>query len=783
MIAVCKLPVEGTSVIGTRLGPYGITELLGAGGMGEVYRARDERLGRDVAIKILPKAVTDDPERMARFEREARALAALSHPNILAIFDFGTDGGITYAVTELLEGETLRHRLGRERIPWRKCIETAAAIADGLAAAHGKGIIHRDIKPDNIFITTDGRIKVLDFGLSRIAEAAHAAEGATTLTDPGTAAGTVMGTVGYMAPEQVRGQVSDARSDIFSLGCLLYEVLAGTRAFARETSAETVAAILKDPAPEVSVSGIEVTPELNRIISHCLEKNPGERFQSASDLAFHLRSLLGGTANARPDAVKPGAGAKSASLAIAVLPFTNLSSDPEQEYFCDGMTEEIITALSKIRGLRVISRNSMMTLKGTSKTTREIGELLNVGQVLEGSVRKSGNNLRITAQLIHAATDEHLWAERYAGTLDDVFDIQEKVASSIADSLQLELSPGESRKADAQPGADALAHECYRRARHEMLFATQESFEKALRLMQQGIQTVGEHPVLHMGLAQMHWLAAEWGLEPRAKLLRSAVEYTHRIEASDRRYAPALLAKLERFTGSHVRAIRHFEDAVAADPTDVDSLWFLSHNYSFEAGKPASGLAIANRLLAIDPLTVMNLFTIAVAHWANADFTQALAVFDDMHRREPALRMTSIMRMHMLARLGRIDDACEVAEATVAENSEDGFARLTTAFRHALLGEREPLLAAMAGYMRPTFWDDAEMPEWAAGFLALVDVRDQALDWLEHWVDRGAINYPMLAHGDPLLQSLRREPRFQRLLARVRPEWERFVPRFHAADR
>ena len=233
---------------------------------------------------------------LARFEREARALAALSHPNILAIFDFGTEGGITYAVTELLEGETLRHRLERERLPWRKSVETAAAIADGLAAAHGKGIVHRDIKPENIFITTDGRVKVLDFGLARVAEAAHAAEGATTLTDPGTAAGTVMGTVGYMAPEQVRGQAADARSDIFTLGCLLYEMLAGKRAFARETSAETMAAILKDPAPEVSVSGIEVTPELNRIVSHCLEKNPGERFQSASDLAFHLRSLLTGTA-------------------------------------------------------------------------------------------------------------------------------------------------------------------------------------------------------------------------------------------------------------------------------------------------------------------------------------------------------------------------------------------------------------------------------------------------------------------------------------------------------
>jgi serine/threonine-protein kinase len=402
--------LEGFPVIGTRLGPYRITEPLGAGGMGEVYRARDERLGRDVAIKVLPKAVADDPERMARFEREARALAALSHPNILAIFDFGTDGGITYAVTELLEGETLRSRLERERLAWRKSVETAAAIADGLAAAHSKGIVHRDIKPDNIFITTDGRVKVLDFGLARVAESAHAAGGTTTLTDPGTAAGTVMGTVGYMAPEQVRGQSADARSDIFTLGCLLYEMLAGKRAFARETSAETMAAILKDPAPEVSVSGVEVTPELNRIISHCLEKNPGERFQSASDLSFHLKSLLTGTAPARSDAGKPAAGSETPS--IAVLPFANLSPDPDQEYFCDGMTEEIIADLSHIQSLRVISRTSAMRMKGSGKDIRTIAAELGVRYVLEGSVRKAGNSLRITAQLIDAATDTHLWADK-----------------------------------------------------------------------------------------------------------------------------------------------------------------------------------------------------------------------------------------------------------------------------------------------------------------------------------------------------------------------------------
>jgi serine/threonine protein kinase len=355
-------------MIGTKLGPYRIVSPLGAGGMGEVYRARDERLGRDVAVKVLPKTVADDPDRLARFEREARALAALSHPNILAIFDFGREGGVTYAVTELLEGETLRQRFEHERLPWRRSVEISAAIAEGLAAAHGKGIVHRDIKPENIFITGDGRVKVLDFGLARVEHAAHAAEG-TTVTDPGTAIGTVLGTVGYMAPEQVRGQAADARSDIFTLGCLLYEMLAGKRAFARETSTETMAAILKDPAPEVSVSGVEVTPELNRIIAHCLEKNPGERFQSASDLAFHLKSLLSGHTAARPDSGRLDAAAQQVTPSIAVLPFANLSSDAEQEYFCDGMTEEIITALSKIRGLRVISRNSAMILKGTKKPT------------------------------------------------------------------------------------------------------------------------------------------------------------------------------------------------------------------------------------------------------------------------------------------------------------------------------------------------------------------------------------------------------------------------------
>lgn len=259
-----------------------------------------------------------------------------------------------------------------------------------------------------------------------------------------------------------------------------------------------------------------------------------------------------------------------------------------------------------------------------------------------------------------------------------------------------------------------------------------------------------------------------------------ATEYTRRVQELDPRYAPVILAKLERFAGSQAKAIRHLEEVVAANPGEVDALWYLSFSYSFHAGKPAAGLAVAERLIGIDPLTVANLLGFAVSHWADADFAQALAVLDEMHRREPALRFTTIMRMNMLARLGRIGDACSVAEETVAENAEDAFAQLVTAFKHALLGEGEALLALITGKFEASSWNDSECPEWFAGWFALVDERDRALDWLEHWVDRGGINYPMLAHGDPLLQSLRGEPRFQRLLDRVRPEWERFVPRFQA---
>src|SRR5580765_8029319 len=278
---------------GTRLGPYEILSPLGAGGMGEVYRARDTRLAREVAVKVLPANRARDPDALARLEREAQAVAALSHPNILAIHDLGTDQGVFFVVTELLEGETLRNRLASSALPWRKSVEIGAAIADGLAGAHLKGIVHRDLKPDNIFLTRDGRVKILDFGLARLQPViTQQDQTSAPTTPPQTEPGLVMGTVGYMSPEQARGSSADTRSDIFSLGCVLYEMLTGRRAFSRPTAPETLTAILNEDPPDVSESGKQVPAGLKRLLRRCLEKNPEERLQAARDLAFDLRSIL-----------------------------------------------------------------------------------------------------------------------------------------------------------------------------------------------------------------------------------------------------------------------------------------------------------------------------------------------------------------------------------------------------------------------------------------------------------------------------------------------------------
>jgi len=508
---------------GSRLGPYEVVAPLGAGGMGEVYRARDARLGRDVAIKVLTERLVGDREHRTRFEREARAVAAVSHPNILAIHDFGEQDGLFYAVTELLQGETLRQRVLRERLSWRRAVEIATAVAEGLAAAHSRGIVHRDIKPENLFLTSDGLVKILDFGLARPPAVPSEDQTSTPTASMQTAAGTVLGTVGYMSPEQVSGEPADARSDIFSLGCVLYEMLAGKRAFSGASPGQTMAAILRDQPSEIAESGVQAPEGLARIVTRCLEKSPSERFQSARDLAFALKEMAVGSA-ALPATVSGATGARllpptrsrrkpviglivavAALVAglflfrdrlrpgahkiesVAVMPLENMTGDASQDYFADGMTEELISDLSKISALRVPSRTSIMRYRKTTKSAPEIAKELNVDAIVEGSVSRSGSQVKITAQLIDASKDRHLWADSFQRDLKDVLALQGEVARAIAEKIRIRLTPEERTGLAAARPVDPEAYESYLKGRYYWYRRTpadairsRDSFQKAV---------------------------------------------------------------------------------------------------------------------------------------------------------------------------------------------------------------------------------------------------------------------------------------------------------------
>ncbi len=527
---------------GTRLGPYEILAPLAAGGMGEVYRARDTRLGREVAVKVLPERLANNPQALARFEREARAVAALSHPNVLALHDFGREQGVVYAVTELLEGQGLDRRIASEDLSWRKAVEIGAAVADGLSSAHAKGIVHRDLKPANIFVTRDGPVKILDFGLATLSPLDPEARTTGPAERGETEPGTVLGTVGYMSPEQVKGEAADPRSDIFSLGCVLYEMLTGRRAFRGDTSAETLAAILRDQPEELGDSGRKIPLHVEAVVRRCLEKPPEERFQSARDLAFALRATLSGSdaVAARSGMLGDGPARSRGALllaftlvaasalgvlwldvgglrsrlvpggghhirSLAVLPLQNLSGDPQQDYFADGMTEELTTRLAKLGNWRVTSRTSVMGYRGTTKKIPEIAKELGVDAVIEGSVVRDGSRVKVTAQLIDGRTDRHIWAETYERELQNVLALQSEFARAIAREVGLTLPPGVQADLAAAPRAVLpAAYEAYVRGRHAWNKRNESDLRDAVRLFQESIDADPTYAPAYAGLADSY---------------------------------------------------------------------------------------------------------------------------------------------------------------------------------------------------------------------------------------------------------------------------------------
>ena len=760
-------------LIGRTLGHYRIVEKIGEGGMGEVYRAHDERLDRDVAIKVLPSSVAQDRDRIGRFEREARAVAKLSHPNILEIFEFSGDGDVAYAVTELLEGETLREHLKDGPLGWRRAAEIGAAMADGLAAAHVAGIVHRDVKPSNVFLTSDGRVKVLDFGLARTLESGETDASQSPTVSRYTDPGTILGTVAYMSPEQVRGEAVDHRADIFALGCVLHEMVSGRRAFSRDTAVEIMNAILNEEPPDLRVLTGDLPPPVADIVRRCLEKRPEARFQTGQDLAFALRSILQGDSG-------PIARAGSEEKSIVVLPFDNLSPDPDQEYFSDGLTEEVISDLAKVRSLRVISRTSAMQLKGTEKNLRTIGRELDVQYILEGSVRRAGNALRITAQLIDAPTDTHLWSEKYTGTLDDVFDIQEKVSRSIVDALEVELTPQENTTFAGRPVQDIQAYEVGLRARRELQTLTESGIRRAIRDLDSATKVIGENPEFSYLLGEAYLHCQEFGIEIDGGAVHRAEEYARSLL----RIAPAsskghhLLGRIERFRGSTLEGIRHFERAFAIDPDSPDTIFWLAIGYSWQAGQSEVGIQLSRRLIAIDPLATTSHFSLGLSCWMNGRLDPALRSFGKVIEMEPDNTLVRMWIAFVLMWKGEFEQAFELVDEIVLQQKTDTIsswnADVLEFARHAFENRPREAMAAMSESTKTFFWEDPDVSWLIAGIYSVMDDNDEAIRWLERAVERGSINYPLFAELDPFYENLRGDVRFEEIMAEIKPKWEQF---------
>jgi eukaryotic-like serine/threonine-protein kinase len=713
---------------GTRLGPYEILALLGAGGMGEVYRGRDTRLGRDVAIKVLPERLALDPRALTRFEREAKAVAALSHPNILAIHDFGEDRGIRFSVTELLDGETLRERLERERPAWRRTVEIGIAMAEGLAAAHAKGIVHRDLKPENVFITSSGFVKILDFGLARSEADVLPLDHQTALPTRTyvTEAGTILGTVGYMSPEQVNGEPADARSDIFSLGCVLYEMLSGHRAFSGGSPGQTMAAILRDQPPEMSRFGVELPVGLDRIVGRCLEKNSNERFQTARDLAFALKEMSGASATVPPIAavsipqvarppLRPRARpillwmaalavvlAAAAALlsrpawrerllrtagteplqSLAVLPFENASKDPEAEYLGDGLTESLISQMSRISSLRVMARSTVFQFKG-APDPREAGRKLGVGAVLTGSVSRRGNQLQVSAELMEVSTGVRLWGDKYNRPFTELIQVQDSIASEISRGLRLRLTGQEKLNLGRNGTANPEAYEDFLKARYAFLKDTEDGYVEAMRLYRKAAETDPKFVEAHLGVAAAYGASTVNGAAPPAEAWARVEEEARKALALDPDNGLARCSLALRrfyFDWDWAGAEREFQKLSIDPRLMLGEQWRPIPLFYWARGRTDEAIALMERALRVDPgnLVLKNAMGNFLAEAGRLD--EALDYYKTALEAEPSDPRPLFGMADVFRRRGDVKGAIEARrKAYELSGEEDGAKALATA--------------------------------------------------------------------------------------------------------
>ena len=734
---------------------YRVERTLGAGGMATVYLARDLRHDRDVAIKVLNAELAESLGRQ-RFVREIRMAAKLNHPHILPLYDSGEADGFLYFVMPVMQGQTLRSRLEAERtLPVDDAVRLATEVADALDYAHRHDVVHRDIKPENILLH-EGHAVVADFGIGKAIVAA-ASESSTF-----TQIGVTVGTPAYMSPEQATGDELDGRSDLFALGCVLYEMLTGEVAFSAASAQATIPRRFIYSPPPVTEKRSDVSDDVAQLVARLLEKAPADRCTSGAQVVSTLRTA---STSSGPLAVTPRATDAAEEKSIAVLPFTNMSADPDNEFFSDGLTEEIITDLSGVKALRVISRNSSMQFKASTRALRDIGRALGVRYLLTGSVRKAGAALRITAQLVDAEKDTPLWAEKYAGTMDDVFDVQERVSRAIVAALRITLSAAEDVRLAARPIQNPRAFELYLQARDE-LRRYGSSRSRASTLLQRAIEIEGESPPLRALRAFMEFAQVRAGVSADLQPLDVAeAEARALVElVPDAAYGHALLGFVAYERGQLRESARHLRTAMDIDPADADAIFFLVIALQ-AAGQIDEAQALATRFHATDPLSPFAGLMLGATQWfagragARVDAIEASLAMDPEN---PILRWTL---GYTYALMGRLTDAAAQATWMIAHAPLLPYSVQLSSLVNASEGRAAEALEALARVdLAPL---DAHHTFHLSESFAMAGDTARALELLERAVDRGFYPYRFFADYCPFMAPLRGMPEFDRIVAKA----------------
>jgi TolB-like protein/Flp pilus assembly protein TadD len=789
-------------MIGQTLSHYRVLEQIGAGGMGLVFRAHDERLGRDVALKVLPLGTLTDENARKRFRKEALTLSKLNHPNIETVFDFDTQDGVDFLVMELIPGVTLDEKLAAGALPEKEVVRLGTQLTEGLAAAHAEGVVHRDLKPGNLRLTPDGRLKILDFGLAKLLRPVSDAAVTESLSQTRGA----VGTLPYMAPEQLQGEAADARSDIWAAGAVLYEMAAGRRPFPQTSSPMLTDAILRQaPVPPRAVNA-NLSPELERILTKSLEKDPENRYQSAKELGVDLRRL--GTPLARVVSVgapKPAwqsqvryvipvagmaailmvasafvwniegfqdrllgrASAPSAPRiqSLAVLPLQNLSGDLQQEYFADGMTEELTTEVARIGALRVISRTSVMQYKGVHRPLPEIARELNVDAVVEGSVLRSGDRVRITAQLIRAATDEHLWAESYDRDLRDVLGLQREVARDIAQEVRVKLTPQEERRLASRLPVNPEVHDVYLQGRYHFNKGTERELKTAIEYFERAIAREPSYALAYAGLADCYGALATDYAPPREVMPKAKAAALKALELDETLSEVHMsLGRVYYFYDWDWAATeREAKRAIELNPNNADA-HDLYGMYLVTLGRSEQAMTEFERAHELDPLSAGILADKVLWTWAGRRYDLAIENGRKAIQTEPSFAPSHAALALAYAQTGHFAEA--IVEADTAHRLDDS--PLTASMRanvYALAGRRTEAERAL-GEIREEMKRRYSCSYEVATVYVLLGQKDRAFEWFQKAYDARS-DCMVLLKMDPRLDSIRSDPRYQELVRRV----------------